>query len=119
MSEVLVGLDVGTTGVKAIAIAADGEVLARAEAAIRSRRRGRAGPSRIPRTGGGPTEEALDELGAATPAGIGLSGQMHGLVALDAADAAAAPGDPLERPAHGAPSARRSRRASGSSGSSR
>ena len=33
-------------------------------------------------------------------AGIGLSGQMHGLVALDADDRVAAPGDPLERPAH-------------------
>ena len=32
---------------------------------------------------------------------IGLSGQMHGLVALDARRRRAAAGDPLERPAHG------------------
>ena len=49
-------------------------------------------------------------------AGIGLSGQMHGLVALDADEARAAPGDPVERRAHAAPSARRSRSGSGSSG---
>ena len=49
---VLVGLDVGTTGVKAIAISPDGEVLAGPRRAIRSRRRARAGRSRIRRTGG-------------------------------------------------------------------
>ena len=37
---------------------------------------------------------------AGPPQGIGLSGQMHGLVALDADDRAAAAGDHLERPAH-------------------
>jgi xylulokinase len=82
----LVGLDVGTTGVKAVAISADGEVLARAE---------RAYPLSTPQPGWAEqdpedwwraSEPALAEVGAERAAGIGLSGQMHGLVALDGAD---------------------------------
>jgi xylulokinase len=81
----LVGLDVGTTGVKAVAISTDGSVVARAE---------RAYPLSTPRPGWAEqdpddwwraSEAALADL-AVRPAGIGLSGQMHGLVALDAAD---------------------------------
>jgi xylulokinase len=83
---VLVGLDVGTTGVKAIALSPDGTVLARAE---------REYPLSTPRPGWAEqdpedwwraSEAALAGLGVAEIAGIGLSGQMHGLVALDAAD---------------------------------
>ena len=79
----LVGLDVGTTGVKALAISADGEVLARAEEEY---------PLSTPRPGWAEqdpedwwraTERALAALGVADVAGIGRSGQMHGLVALD------------------------------------
>ena len=79
---VLVGLDVGTTGVKALALSPDGEVLARAE---------RGYPLSTPRPGWSEqdpedwwraSEAALAELGV-EPAGIGLSGQMHGLVCLD------------------------------------
>ena len=86
MSEPLVGLDVGTTGVKALAVAADGEVLARCEVGY---------PLSTPRPGWAEqdpedwwraTEEALAGLGVGRPAGIGLSGQMHGLVALDSSD---------------------------------
>jgi xylulokinase len=78
----LVGLDVGTTGVKAIAISADGAVLARAEHGY---------PLVTPRPGWSEqdpedwwraSEAALAEL-EVEPAAIGLSGQMHGLVALD------------------------------------
>jgi xylulokinase len=78
----LVGLDVGTTGVKAIAISPDGEVLARAE---------RGYPLSTPRPGWAEqnpedwwdaAQAALAELNV-EPAGIGYSGQMHGLVALD------------------------------------
>ena len=81
----LVGLDVGTTGVKAIAISPEGEVLARAEEEY---------PLSTPQPGWAEqdpehwwraTERALATLGMDS-AGIGLSGQMHGLVALDAAD---------------------------------
>jgi xylulokinase len=84
----LVGIDVGTTGVKALAIDSDGGVLAQAE---------RDYPLSTPRPGWAEqdperwweaAEGALAELRSATgaPAGIGLSGQMHGLVVLDAAD---------------------------------
>jgi xylulokinase len=85
----LVGIDVGTTGVKVIAISATGEVLARAEEGY---------PLSTPRPGWSEqdpedwwraTERALGQLAAAgvgAPAGIGLSGQMHGLVCLDGHD---------------------------------
>ena len=82
----LVGLDVGTTAVKAIAVAEDGEVIARREVSY---------PLSTPRPGWAEqdpedwwraTRQALDGLGVERPAGIGLSGQMHGLVALDAGD---------------------------------
>jgi xylulokinase len=82
---VLVGLDVGTTGVKALALSPEGEVLARAE---------RGYPLSTPRPGWSEqdpedwwraSEAALADLGV-EPAGIGLSGQMHGLVCLDSAE---------------------------------
>jgi xylulokinase len=80
----LVGVDVGTTGAKAVAISPDGDVLATAEEDY---------PLSTPRPGWAEqdpddwvraTERALGKL--PTPAAIGLSGQMHGLVALDAFD---------------------------------
>ena len=46
------------------------------------------------------TQEALERARRRAPPRIGLSGQMHGLVALDAAERVHPPGDPLERPAH-------------------
>ena len=79
----LLGLDVGTSSVKGIAIDEDGAVLAVAE---------RGYPLSTPRPGWSEQDpedwwrgaaEVLDELDAAGAAGIGLSGQMHGLVALD------------------------------------
>jgi xylulokinase len=91
MSGTLVGLDVGTTGVKALAVAEDGEVIARCEVGY---------PLSTPRPGWAEqdpedwwraTEEALAGLGVEQPAGIGLSGQMHGLVALDPSDAVIRP----------------------------
>src|SRR5438094_6564828 len=81
----LVGLDVGTTGVKAIAISTTGEVLARAE---------RGYPLSIPQPGWAEqdpedwcdaAQSALDDL-SVEAASIGLSGQMHGLVVLDGGD---------------------------------
>jgi xylulokinase len=82
----LVGLDVGTTAVKALAVSETGEVAARCEVEY---------PLSTPRPGWAEqdpadwwraTEEALAGLGVDDVAAIGLSGQMHGLVALDAAD---------------------------------
>jgi xylulokinase len=80
----LVGLDVGTTGLKALALSSSGEVVARSE---------REYPLAIPRPGWAEqdpehwrraAEEALESLAVDEVAGIGLTGQMHGLVALDA-----------------------------------
>jgi xylulokinase len=82
----LIGLDVGTTAVKALAVGDDGTILARCEVSY---------PLSTPRPGWAEqdpedwwraTEKALAQLGVDEPAGIGLSGQMHGLVALDSAD---------------------------------
>ena len=82
------GLDVGTSGVKGLALDADGSVVAAADAGY---------PLSTPRPGWAEQdpedwwhagEAVLAQLQAAAgaPEGIGLSGQMHGLVTLDAHD---------------------------------
>src|SRR5580765_664046 len=79
--EALIGLDVGTSGVKGIAISADGELIASAEESY---------PLSTPRPGWAEQDpedwwRAAQACLARLPDGpIGLSGQMHGLVALDA-----------------------------------
>src|SRR4051812_23936447 len=84
-SRTAIGIDVGTSAVKVIAIAEDGEVLERREVSY---------PLSTPQPGWSEqepehwweaTEQALDGLTDGV-AGIGLSGQMHGLVTLDSAD---------------------------------
>jgi xylulokinase len=79
----VVGIDVGTSSVKGLAIDGDGHVLAAAE---------RSYPLSTPRPGWSEqdpedwwhaTNDVLVELAADRCEGIGLSGQMHGLVALD------------------------------------
>jgi xylulokinase len=82
----LVGLDVGTTGVKALAVSPDGEVLARAERGygLSSPRPGWS--EQDPEDWWRATQDALGALDVPEIAGIGLSGQMHGLVVLDAED---------------------------------
>ena len=84
---VVVGLDVGTSAVKALALALDGSVLASHEVAY---------PLSMPHPGWAEqdpadwwraAEESLAAVsGSAEVLGLGLSGQMHGLVALDSAD---------------------------------
>jgi xylulokinase len=83
--QVFVGIDVGTTGVKAVALAPGGEVLAVAEEeyALSLPRPGWA--EQDPEDWWRASERALAALGV-EPASIGLTGQMHGLVLLDAAD---------------------------------
>lgn len=83
---VLIGVDVGTTGVRALAVGLDGEVVAAA---------GRSYPLAMPRPGWTEqdpedwwraTRDSLVEVARAVDgrvAGIGLSGQMHGAVFLD------------------------------------
>jgi xylulokinase len=81
--ETLIGLDVGTSGVKGIAIDADGAVLAVAEEPY---------PLSTPQPGWSEQDpedwwRASQAVLARLPDGpIGLSGQMHGLVVLDDAD---------------------------------
>jgi xylulokinase len=79
----LVGIDVGTTGVKALAVSTSGDVVSKVEHAY---------PLSTPQPGWSEqdpedwvraADAALAELGADAD-GIGLSGQMHGLVCLDA-----------------------------------
>ncbi len=82
----LIGLDVGTTGVKAVAISPDGEVLARAEEeyALAIPQPGWA--EQDPEDWWRASERALAAVGAKDAASVGLTGQMHGLVLLDEAD---------------------------------
>ena len=82
----LVGLDVGTTGVKALRISAEGEVLARAEKPYPLATPQPGWAEQDPEDWWRASEAALAEVGGDGIAGIGLSGQMHGLVALDDAD---------------------------------
>ena len=81
----LVGLDVGTTGVKALSLSPEGEVLARAEESydLSTPRPGWA--EQDPEDWWRAAERALARLGG-KPSAIGLSGQMHGLVVLDERD---------------------------------
>lgn len=81
-----IGIDVGTSSVKAVAIDPEGRVVGRAE---------RSYPVSMPHPGWSEqdpedwwaaAEAVLSELGADEAAGIGLSGQMHGLVVLGADD---------------------------------
>jgi xylulokinase len=80
--QALVGLDVGTTGVKAVAISPDGRVLASAAESY---------ALSTPRPGWAEQDpedwwRAARACLARLPQGpVGLSGQMHGLVVLDAA----------------------------------
>jgi xylulokinase len=79
----LVGLDVGTSGVKGIAISADGDVLATVEEPY---------PLSTPQPGWAEQDpedwwRAAQACLARLPEGeVGFAGQMHGLVALDDAD---------------------------------
>jgi xylulokinase len=81
----LVGLDVGTTGVKAIAVSPAGDVVGRAEEPYRLLTPRPRWTEQRPDDWWAAAERALTLL-AVEPAAIGLSGQMHGLVLLDDAD---------------------------------
>jgi xylulokinase len=81
----LVGLDVGTTGVKAIAMSTDGAVVASAEEEYGLSTPRPGWSEQDPEDWWAASERALAGLGVRDVAGIGLSGQMHGLVLLDEA----------------------------------
>ena len=82
----LIGIDVGTSSLKGLAIDEHGKLLAQAE---------RSYPFETPRPGWAEqdpelwwraAQAVLEELDGSRAQGIGLSGQMHGLVALGADD---------------------------------
>jgi xylulokinase len=81
----LVGLDVGTTGVKALAITPDGEVVAAAEESYGLSTLQPGWSEQDPEDWWRASEAALGRLGV-DAARVGLSGQMHGLVCLDERD---------------------------------
>jgi xylulokinase len=81
----VVGIDVGTTAVKAIAIDADGTVLDRTEESYALSTPQPGWSEQDPDDWVRATERALARLGDVDA--VGFSGQMHGLVSLDAGDA--------------------------------
>jgi len=81
----LVGLDVGTTGVKALAISPAGDILARAEESYELSTPRPGWAEQDPEDWWRAAERALARLGG-RPSAVGLSGQMHGLVVLDDRD---------------------------------
>jgi xylulokinase len=84
-----VGIDVGTTGVKAIAIGPSGEVIARSEHGYTLSTPRPGWSEQDPELWWEAAQAALAALvasGAKDVRGIGLSGQMHGLVCLDSND---------------------------------
>jgi xylulokinase len=82
VSQTLVGLDVGTTGVKAIAITPEGDVIASAEEGYGLSTPHPGWSEQDPEDWWRASELALSRLGVESTS-IGLSGQMHGLVCLD------------------------------------
>lgn len=87
------GIDLGTTGLKAVLVDEAGAIRAIGYRAypidMPAKRRAEQSPEGWWRALCGATREALEASGAdaSAVAGVGFSGQMHGLVALDAAGA--------------------------------
>ena len=82
------GLDVGTSAVKGLALDGEGRVLASAQASYELSTPRPGWAEQDPEDWWRATVSVLDQLRAVagSPLGIGLSGQMHGLVVLDADD---------------------------------
>lgn len=86
------GIDVGTSSVKAVLVSPDQEIVATASAHLKVERPHPGWSEQDPESWWRGCEAVLDELGAgnarkiAAVKGIGLSGQMHGATLLDAAD---------------------------------
>jgi xylulokinase len=86
------GLDIGTSGVKALLIGEDQAVLAEAHAPLEVSRPHPGWSEQAPQDWWAAVQAATDRLAADAPgamaavAGIGLSGQMHGATLLDADD---------------------------------
>ena len=87
-----VGIDIGTSGVKAIIFDGDGPVLGSASASLDVMRPHPGWSEQNPATWWDAVNAAMHQLKSTHPdqlaavSGIGLSGQMHGMVALDSSD---------------------------------
>ncbi len=87
--DLFLGIDVGTSGTKALLVTGDGRPLVSATVEYPCTSPGRAGRSKTPRIGGEATVEAtrrvLEKAGVdgSAVAAVGFSGQMHGSVFLD------------------------------------
>ena len=91
------GLDLGTSAVKALLVDESGEAVGSRSVPLEVIRRQAGWSEQDPHSWWHATSKAVQALGAEIPAdiqkviGIGLSGQMHGLTALDANDAVLRP----------------------------
>ncbi len=95
MSDVLLGADVGTSGLKLVALDPSGAVLAEAESGYDVDRPRPGWAQTDPAVWRAALDDALDRLAPVLAGrrvtGLGLSGQMHGTVLVDAAGAPLAP----------------------------
>lgn len=87
-----IGLDLGTSGVKAMLIDGEGRIIASASAALTNERPHEGWSEQDPASWIVAADQVMDELATRQPkamsavAGIGLSGHMHGATLLDAED---------------------------------
>ena len=84
-TQTLIGLDVGTTSVKALALTVDGKVVGKAEEQYELLTPQPGWAEQDPEDWWQAAQRALARL-EGEPLAIGLTGQMHGLVCLDAED---------------------------------
>jgi xylulokinase len=95
VSAVLLGADLGTSGLKLVALGDDGRIAAEAEAAYAVERPHQGWAECAVGTWRAALDDALARLlpalGGRPVAGLGFSGQMHGTVLVDDAGAALAP----------------------------
>ena len=94
---IFLGLDLGTSAVKAVLVDADTRIIASRSVPLSVSRPHQGWSEQDPETWWQAADLAVRKLAASHPgemaavAGIGLSGQMHGLTALDARDAVLRP----------------------------
>lgn len=79
----LVGVDIGTSATKALAVDRHGRVVGRAECCYGTRRPRPGFSEQDPEDWVRAASQALSEIGRVRPAGLAFTGQMHGLVLLD------------------------------------
>src|SRR5579859_938155 len=79
----LVGVDIGTSATKAVAVDRHGSVLRKAERAYATSRPQPGFSEQNPEDWVLAARQVLSEIGTVRPAGLAFTGQMHGLVLLD------------------------------------